>query len=213
MLLDIIIVLIVLISAFIGKRMGIATTIINLLKWLAVMVLGIVLTGPIKNCLIENTTIDDWLNSRLGESMVTTTNLDLPEFLPNAMSNSIETANESLAYSVANSVVGIFMTLIALLLLIITIGVITAILSSIFSKKHNAGNLIGATDGLIGLVFGIARGALIVFIFLALLVPIAGLFFPEQVPSLSDSLNSSFFAGKVYDGNPLLILLDKVVGE
>ncbi|MBK5253097.1 MAG: CvpA family protein [Peptostreptococcaceae bacterium] len=213
MILDIIIILIMLISAFIGKKTGIATTIINLIKWLAVIILGILLTGPIKIFLIEHTTIDDWLNTKLGESLVTTTTLDLPGFLPNAMSNGIDNVNESLSYSVSNSIVGVFMTLIALLIVIIIIGIITAVLSSLFSKKHNKGNLIGTTDGFIGLFFGLARGALIVFIFLAVLVPIAAIFFQEQIPSITDSLNSSIVAGKIYDNNPLLVLLDRILGE
>ena len=206
MILDIIILTIIILSAFIGKKKGFASTLINFFKWIAIIVLGLIFTKPVKEYLIVNTNMDEWLSENLQSSIMETANFNLPEFLPGNLSD----INETMANSVATSVVSIFMTLISLLFVLLFVGIIAALLSAIFSKKHNKDNLIGTTDGFIGLVFGLLRGFLIVCIFLAIMIPIAGFILPDKLPAINDSLNNSYIALIIYDNNPLLLFLNNV---
>ena len=52
----------------------------------------------------------------------------------------------------------------------------------------------------------IALYSLYMFVFLALLVPVAGIIMPEQCATIMGWLDSSYFAGDLYNNNLLLIL-------
>jgi uncharacterized membrane protein required for colicin V production len=204
MILDIIIVAIILISAYVGKKTGFALTVINFTKWIAIIVLGIIFTRPIKAFLTDNTTMDEWLYKKLQETLLETSDFKYPEFFPENLTN----INESIAGNMANSVVGVFMTLMSFLIVLLFIGLIAIILSAIFSKKHNKDNIIGATDGFVGLAFGLLRGILIVCIILAVMIPATGFIMPDKLEAVNKALSDSYIAIILYDNNPLLLFLN-----
>ena len=61
-------------------------------------------------------------------------------------------------------------------------------------------------DWLLGLILGTILGVLYVFVFLALLFPVVGLFMPQQCETVMSWLDSSVVAGDLYNNNLLLIL-------
>ncbi|HKK96331.1 MAG TPA: CvpA family protein [Anaerovoracaceae bacterium] len=207
MIIDLIILIIVALSAYIGKKKGFAATVINFIKWIAIIILGLIFTKPVKEYLLGNTNMDEWLTEKLQATIMETTDFDITKSLPGNISD----INEPLASSVATSVIEVFMTLISFLFVLIFVVIIAALLSAIFSKKHNKDNFIGTTDGFIGLAFGLLRGAVIVCILLAIMVPVTSLIAPEQLPLLNKSLDTSYIALLIYDNNPLLLFLNNVL--
>jgi hypothetical protein len=75
--------------------------------------------------------------------------------------------------------------------------------SSLFSKKHNDG-IIGFLDGSFGLIAGAIKGLLLIFILLALLVPVISL---SSGNGLASALEASRIAGTLYDNNYLLLIV------
>ena len=96
-----------------------------------------------------------------------------------------------------------------ILCFIVTLLVIKAIIFlvtiGISSKKKG---FTGAADGILGLVAGLLRGAVFVFLFLAVLVPLVNLVSPVSTQLVVDSLNSSHLAGTLYDNNFLVNLME-----
>ena len=95
--------------------------------------------------------------------------------------------------------------------LLITTGVS---LVSLFLRRRlhvarKKGTVIGSTDSLAGFAVGVLKGTLFVFLFLAFMFPLAGIFLPDRIQAVNEQLNSSYIAGPLYDINPLLLLLKK----
>ena len=75
-------------------------------------------------------------------------------------------------------------------------------------RKHK--NLLGTVDSSVGLLFGAIKGAILIFLLLALMFPLATLFTPEQIHALNEQLNNSYIAGYLYDVNPLIYFMHKL---
>ena len=84
-------------------------------------------------------------------------------------------------------------------------GFAMSVVGHIFSHHGNEG-FVGIMDWLLGLLLGAILGIVYVFVFLALLLPVVGLFMPENCETVLGWLDNSLIAGDLYDNNILLIL-------
>ncbi|MDD2216047.1 MAG: CvpA family protein, partial [Eubacteriales bacterium] len=93
--------------------------------------------------------------------------------------------------------------IISFLAVVIGIRLLFILLSSLFGKKRNKG-ITGFVDGFFGLIVGMLKGAILVFLLLALLVPVIGL---SGGDFLADSLRDSSIASTLYDNNLILLII------
>ena len=98
--------------------------------------------------------------------------------------------------------IDIVITLLALLCIILCIRLVFFLITIAFSKKKRSG-LIALSDGVLGMVFGAARGALVICVLLAFFLPIANFF---KAGLLLDQLYESTYAIRIYDNNPIFFL-------
>ena len=73
-----------------------------------------------------------------------------------------------------------------------------------FSKRHRDG-LSGCFDGILGLAAGAIKGAILVLLFLALLMPFINFVSPDSADAVMQSLQQSYIAGFLYDHNVILL--------
>ena len=185
MILDGIILLIVLFFGVYGLRKGFMYTFIHTAGWIISLILAFIATPYSQTFIRKHTSIYEFFESLIP----------LPAGSP--------TVIQDLTYFISTEMV---FTIITYLVLVLAIKALTTLFLRLFSSPFKKGP-IGCIDNFFGLLVGLLKGLLLVFIFLACVIPIADIFIPEVVPSIIDSLNNSFYARTLYDNNFLLLLL------
>ena len=203
-LLDLMIVCILIISTIIGYKRGLINVVFNLCAFLVALILTFILYKPVTNFLVENTEIDDKIESVIIENGIISVedNSDnvatnyINQYLPDGVTDITDDIIEETATVVAQKIVGIIAFLILLivirLLLIFVRGLVNGIASLPIIKQFNE---------LGGLIYGIFIGFVWIFIILAVL------FFVVSINNngiIQDAVNSSFIAKFLYENNIIL---------
>ena len=203
-ILDLMIVCILIISTIIGYKRGLINVVFNLCAFLVALILTFILYKPVTNFLVENTEIDDKIESVIIENGIISVedNSDnvatnyINQYLPDGVTDITDDIIEETATVVAQKIVGIIAFLILLivirLLLIFVRGLVNGIASLPIIKQFNE---------LGGLIYGIFIGFVWIFIILAVL------FFVVSINNngiIQDAVNSSFIAKFLYENNIIL---------
>ena len=206
-IMDIIVVVIVLLSTIWGARRGFVLTVISFMQWFVCLICGFVFCTWMKGFLIDNTTIDDSINKYLLEQMGgSISDNGTYQVLPDLFSKSVSEATDQFVYGASASLTSVLLTVISFLIIVFGIKIVGFSMARIFSRKYHDG-AVGFVDGFLGFVFGLIRGALLVFLFFALLVPVLGLVMPESAETIVKAMETSNIAGYLYNYNFLLIIV------
>ena len=92
-------------------------------------------------------------------------------------------------------------------LVVIAVKIVIFIIIHLLSKRNNQNGVVGFADGLAGMVTGFAKGMIVVFVLFALMVPVMNMFFPEHIEAAMKALETSRFAGDLYNNNLLLLIV------
>ena len=195
MVLDIIISVIVILAMVFGFRSGFIYTFMHMIGWIAAIVLSFVWNSRAKEFLNANTGIYDSIYSSIAERVTDAASLNrLTAALPNLFT-------EIAARSVSDFLFNVLSFLIVLLL----VKLVFFLLLTLLSKKYNDG-MRGIFDGILGLVVGFVKGICIVFVLLAVMIPVLGLIDSDFVDTTRSWLDNSYFAGTLYDNNIFVLI-------
>ncbi|MBQ0004936.1 MAG: CvpA family protein [Clostridiales bacterium] len=208
MILDLIVVGILLIATVRGKVCGFLETVIRFLALIGALVLGVMFT-PQTAQLLYATRIDEHLMDRLN-AIAEDGIIDFANYIPEVLSNTFGAIEDiSLRVTVLHFT-NVAITIFAFMLIVIGVWIIATLLIKKIRKSKREKGVIGSVDSSVGLLIGAIKGIILVFLFLAFLFPLAGIFMPEQIQTINEQLNNSFVAGMLYDINPLLIFMKKL---
>ncbi len=192
---DIIIIAIVLLSVFLAYRKGMIKLAIGLCSFIIAIVLTFALYLPISNFIINSTAIDEMLENKIYEK-----SSEIMEKEENEATNQIiETAkNEMLPQTSRNLAINIVKGgVIIILFLGIRIALkFVTILADLIAKLP----IIEQINKTGGIVYGILRGILFVYILL-LLLNISDQINPYNI--INESVNESFIGKTMYQNNIL----------
>ena len=230
--LDIIIVAGIALSIFLGYKQGLVGVAYKILSFIVALVLAFVLSGPVSQFLIENTeldetihnTIEKTLSSKESENKTETENnivndsksenetkvendsnmsAVITDYVAEQVKKTTADVQNNVATTVADGVtnnivyaitfIGIF--IIARILLIVIKFFAEAIAKLPIIKQFNE---IG------GLLYGVLRGLLLVFLFFAIVSLLASIF---DIKGFLEVINSSFIGKFAYNNNLLLKIL------
>lgn len=210
---DIVLVVILLISIIQGFRHGFVHTFIYTVGWVIALVLGFIGYPHVIKFLKERTDFYDTIHSAIIKKISENTDLsteslinDLPKMIQDFIENALETATNAITLSIANSLSAILFNIITFLIIVIAIKIILLLLTRLFSKKSNHG-LVGCCDGFFGLLAGGLKGIILIYLLLALLIPITSL--TDFAPFIMDELNKSTLGKYLYENNMLLMLIQR----
>ena len=197
-------------TVILSMRKGFALTVINFLRVIASIVLGVLFCDDLRDWLLEKTGLGVWIEETLQKQMADTLTsawmeTDLYAALPEMLQKETLTLTGSLAGEGAASLSGMLLSMVSFFLIVLAVGLVCSLLIHIFSKQHNRG-FFGLLDWLLGGIMGILSGLFYVFVFLALIVPVTSLFMPSLSETLMASFAESRFAGSLYDNNLLLLI-------
>ena len=136
--------------------------------------------------------------------------IDLLKFIPKVLRTKFEDFGIDGITTTVNRFTNLSITIISFSIIVGLVWFISVLLRRriLSGRKHK--NLLGTVDSSVGLLFGAIKGAILIFLLLALMFPLATLFTPEQIHALNEQLNNSYIAGYLYDVNPLIYFMHKL---
>lgn len=180
-LLDLIVIAIILLSTFLGYKKGLIGVAFKIISFFIAIIITLVLYKPVTNFIIENTTWDETIETTIYQKVAGTPveegekidkeETDLPgvvvNYINNGIDNTVNQTKENIAQMVAQNLsqsliqiltmVSIF--IITKLLLLFAKVILEAISELPIIKQFNESG---------GIIYGILRGFIIIYIILAL---------------------------------------------
>lgn len=208
MVFDIITGIILITTMVFGFRKGFIFTIIHALGWFGAMALALIAASPVRNVVEKYTVLDEHIHTIfLDKLSISTDTVNASvESLPTLVKNGIDTAAVEAAQTLADKLTFLTMTILCFLALLLVIKVIFFFITLALSKRDKG--FTNVADGFLGMIAGLIRGIIFVFVFLALLVPFVNVVSPASTQLISDSLNASYFAGTLYDNNFIIVIIE-----
>ncbi|MBR3755694.1 MAG: CvpA family protein [Firmicutes bacterium] len=207
MILDVLAVVILLFSMIGGARKGFAKTCFSFMQWFVCIIAGFFLCTPIKEYLCSHTDLDEAIHNYILDQIHTTIEKSAPyQSIPDLFRSWLQGEGGDFLYGSSASLTDIVLTVLAFLLMILAIKIVGGLVILLFSKEYHNG-AIGCLDGILGLLFGVVRGILLLLLLFALLVPVLTLLPGTLSIAVKGAVDQSMLASVLYDDNLLLILL------
>ena len=196
---DIILVLIVALSAFLGYKKGLVELGAKLFAGIIAIVITLIIYKPVGNIVIKNTSIDEKIENTIlekttnviDENSKISDNKHIQDASDNAVSQVKEEVLPEQARNIAVNVVygatALILFIVSKIVLSIVISLANAVASLPILKQFNE---IG------GLLYGLVRGAIISFVLILVIGTVAKL---NPNGSLSKNVESTYLLKEVYD--------------
>ena len=196
---DIILVLIVALSAFLGYKKGLVELGAKLFAGIIAIVITLIIYKPVGNIVIKNTSIDEKIENTILEK---TTNvidenskISDNKYIQDASDNAVSQVKEevlpeqarNIAVNVVYGATALILFIVSKIVLSIVISLANAVASLPILKQFNE---IG------GFLYGLVRGAIISFVLILVIGTIAKL---NPNGSLSKNVESTYLLKEVYD--------------
>lgn len=197
---DLIIVAIIVLSTFLAYKKGLVKLAIGLFSFIIAIVVTVILYQPISNLVINVTNIDETIENAIYEKA---NDIMKENETENELTNQIieTTKNEMLpetARSLAINIVTGGVIIILLVAIKIVLRFITALADSIAKLP-----IINQINKAGGLVYGLLRGILIIYVAL-LILTISGQINPNN--TVNQSVDQSYLGKTMYQNNILKVL-------
>lgn len=196
---DIILVLIVALSAFLGYKKGLVELGAKLFAGIIAIVITLIIYKPVGNIIIKNTSIDEKIENTILEK---TTNvidenskISDNKYIQDASDNAVSQVKEEvLPEQARNIAVNIVYVATALILFIIS----KIVLSIVISLANAVASLpiLKQFNEIGGLLYGLVRGTIISFVLILVIGTVAKL---NPNGSLSKNVESTYLLKEVYD--------------
>ena len=198
---DLIIIAIIALSAFLGYRKGFVVLAIKLCAFLIAIAVTFVIYKPVANVVINVTGIDETIENAILEKangiMSEENNETSIQMIEDAKTGLLPEVAREIAINIVTG--GVF--LILFIIVRIAIKFVTALANAVAKLP-----IIKQFNEIGGLLYGILRGLLIIYIVM-LLISVAGQINPEN--TIHQSLNSSYIGKLMYNNNILNCILVK----
>ena len=207
MVMDIAILAVLVLTIFFSMRKGFVLTVAGFFKGFASLIIAWIFCDDLALWLMNSTPVGTRAAERISEGLSAKwESSDIYMALPDLFK---ESGGSSAAGSMISQssvrIAELLLTILCFVAIVFLLRVVLGLLGRAFSHKYNEG-FAGVMDWFLGLILGSVLGVLYVFVFLALLLPVVGLFMPEQCETVMGWLDSSVIAGDLYNNNLLLIL-------
>lgn len=206
MILDAIILIILILPMAIGMHRGLMYMMINVLSWAAAFAAAAVLSRPLAG-VIENGSIGSMLSESISEKFGASADSieTAADGLPDIISGGLRITAESASDIFSELITSMIISVISFLIIIFIVKLILRIVLKSLANRDR-GSLLSKADKLAGFAAGAAEGIFFVFLFLMLLIPAVNLGGGNVAAGIVNSLDSSIFAGTLYDNNLLLLV-------
>lgn len=212
---DLILIALIALSTFLGYKKGLIGVAFKILSFIIAIVITLILYRPIANYIVNNTSISQTIENTIVEKLGTAEvkdgkiekeNTDLPNVIVNYINEQItstvnstkdtvvKTVAKELTIQSINLIVMVAIFIITRLLLLFAKAVLEAVSELPIIKQFNEAG---------GIIYGIARGILLIYIILAIISLILPMIDKTGILNL---INSSILTKILYNNNLILMI-------
>ena len=201
MLVDLIIVLIIALSTFIGYKRGLIKVAIKILSFFIAIILAITLANPVTNLIVEKTTIDDKIENTITQKIIPETknenkNENSEVKLEERVASMLKVDAKGTVKGIAHEISIKIIKVAALLIIFLSTKLILLILS-LFTDAIAEIPVIKQFNKAGGTIYGLLKGILIVCVIFAIIYVAA----PLIDISIVEKINSSIIGSFIYSNN------------
>ena len=206
MIMDIIVILIFGITIFFSMRKGFIFTVALFTKGIVSVIAAYFLSSPLCK-LIEGTELGETTRSRISEHLTEKwQESEVYQALPSIFRGDADDMSQNFIDNTASAINHTAWVILSFIVIIIVIRVVLGALVHATKRSKDKDGFTGTVDWFMGLILGVIMGLIAVFLFLALLFPVASLVAPGHAQDIMGWFNGSFFAQGLYDNNLLLLI-------
>lgn len=205
-LIDILVCLFIFITIYINSKKGLIEVAYKIVAFFIAIIISLILFRPISALLINNTNIDEYVNNYVVSTIDKDSNEEKTEnkennSIPKIFDNAINSAKQETTQSVSISITNIVINIISFIAVFIITRIILIFLH-IFSEAIGNLPLIKQFNHIGGLLYGLLKSFIIIFIILALVSVL-------PLTSLQETIGSTIITRTLYNINPILLLFFK----
>ena len=207
MIMDLVVLGIFALSIFISIRRGFVLCLAKFTKGIVAIVLSWLVCDDIAHFLINRSPIGDRVSNSVASKLsFKWQQSDIYNSIPELFKKGTDGYSNELIEKGASKITELLLVIICFIAVLILLRVILNLFVKIAKSSRKKKGIVGKLDGVCGLILGSVTGVFYVFLFLALLLPVGGLFFPDRMAQIMGYFDGSIFAQDLYDNNLLLIL-------
>jgi len=204
-LLDIIVLGIIIINTFIGYKRGLINVIFNLCAFLVALIITIFLYTPITHFVIENTELDNKIESVIIEKGVTNEGIDsredsvIDKYISQSVNNTKNDIVQSTSTIIAQKIIGILVAIMLFIVVRILLTLVKALVNGIASLP-----IIKQLNEIGGLAYGVLMGVILVYVLLAVLFFVVSV---NSTGTIANAINTSIISKILYSNNVILNII------
>ena len=203
-LMDLIIIAILVLSIIMGYKKGLINVIFNIFAFFIALIATIILYRPVANIIINNTEIDDKIKSAIinntteeKQSEESSSNTGMQKYIEDAIKNTADEAKSQVIETVANTVSIRAVEILTSIILFIVIRAVLIVLK-VFTQAIANLPLIKQFNELGGVVYGIAKGLVIIYIILTIMYFVVSI---NGKGNIAEAINNSYITKILYNNN------------
>lgn len=203
-LMDLIIIAILVLSIIMGYKKGLINVVFNIFAFFIALIATIILYRPVANIIINNTEIDDKIKSAIinntteeKQSEESSSNTGMQKYIEDAIKNTADEAKSQMIETVAKAVSIRAVEILTSIILFIVIRAVLIVLK-VFTQAIANLPLIKQFNELGGVVYGIAKGLIIVYIILTIMYFVVSI---NGKGNISEAINNSYITKILYNNN------------
>lgn len=198
-IIDAIIVLLILISTYLGYRKGLVSLAVSFIAFIAAIVITVVLYKPIGNLIINNTTFDENLQTTIQEKVE---NIVTKDEKGNEITNGlVESAKEGVLPSAAKSIAVNIIYGITMIVLFV-IARLALLLINLLADAIAKLPILNQFNKAGGILYGLLRGLIITYL-IAMIINLIIVFNPNG--AVSNAIQQTFLTKTISEYNVLNI--------
>jgi uncharacterized membrane protein required for colicin V production len=204
---DVMIGLLIVLSIITGYAKGFVRTFLHAIGWILALVLAFVWSPNVREWLISHTKVYENMQELLTDKFADSVPGTAATFdsLPKALSQGLDTVTGNISSIMITRFTDIVFSVFSFVLVVLAIKLVLYILVGILSKKNRRG-FTGMLDGVLGAVAGGVTGIFLVYVLLALLIPLTALVSVELTQTISGAIDKSYIANIMYNNNLVIIV-------
>lgn len=204
-LMDLIIIAILVLSIVMGYKKGLINVVFNIFAFFIALIATIILYKPVANIIINNTEIDDKIKSTIinntteeeKQNEESSNNTGIQKYIEDAIKNTADEAKSQVIETVADTVSIRAVEILTSIILFIVIRAVLIVLK-VFTQAIANLPLIKQFNELGGIIYGIAKGLIIIYIILTIMYFVVSI---NGKGNIAEAINNSYITKILYNNN------------
>jgi len=199
-ILDLIVLAIIALSAFIGYKKGLIKVAFGLVSFILAIVLTVVLYKPVSNFIIEYTPLDDYIEQTVSERLNSpeTTDEETQNIVSNYYNNIKNASTNVIADGISKTIINI-----SCMIIVFIISKLALLLFKFVGNLIGKLPLIKQVNNAGRFLYGLLRGFIIIYGLLALIAILSPII---NINDIVNMINNTIITNIMYNNNIILIL-------